>query len=76
MSDEDLIRIADDADLIVNGYAYTKMQSGGMRVLNLNNPARAAVLNDSGNFLETTMDDIELGIVLDYYRSNRAFVEA
>ncbi len=76
MSDEDLIRIADEADLIVNGYAFTKMVSGGMRVLNLNNPTRAAVLDDDGGMVETTMDDIELGIVLDYYRSNGAFLEA
>lgn len=72
----DLERIADNANMIVNGYAFTAAENGRVRVLNLNAPDCAAVLSDSGEALEMTMDDIELGIVQRYYCDNREFMEA
>lgn len=76
MSEEDLKAIADQADLIVNGYAFTKGESGFVRVLNLNNASSAAVLNADGKMVETSMDDIELGIVSSYYALNEKYLEA
>ena len=70
----DLLQIADTADMIVNGYAFTKA-NGQIRVLNLNRPSSACVLSPDGTLLETTMDDIELSIVQDYYTRNRACLE-
>ena len=67
--------IADAADVIVNGYAYTK-DGENIRVLNLNNPEKAAYLNRAGEVLETSMDDIELEIILDYYKKNRKYMAA
>ena len=55
----DILSIADHADMIVNGYAFSK-SNDSVRVLNLNNPASACVLSADGKILETTMDDIEL----------------
>ena len=70
----DVLKIADEANLIVNGYAFSK--SGcNFRVLNLNRPASACVLSADGAVLETTMDDIELSIVQDYYARNRKYLE-
>ena len=66
--------IADAADVIVNGYAYTK-DGENIRVLNLNNPEKASYLNRAGEVLETSMDDIELEIILDYYKKNRKYME-
>lgn len=66
--------IADAADMIVNGYAFSAW-NGGYRVLNLNRLDRAAVLSKDGEVLETSMDDIELAIVRDYFISNRRFLE-
>lgn len=66
--------IADNADLIVNGYAFTKCDTG-YRVLNINNPQKASVVSPDGTTLETTMDDIEAGIVVDYFLKNKQFVE-
>lgn len=66
--------IADAADVIVNGYAYTK-DGENIRVLNLNNPEKATYLNRAGEVLETSMDDIELEIILDYYKKNRKYME-
>ncbi len=70
----DIIKIADEADLIVNGYAFSKCIEG-YRVLNLNRPERAIVLSMEGETLETTMDDIEIQIVKDYYKKNKKFME-
>jgi len=66
--------IADKADMIVNGYAFTR-ENGLIRVLNLNNLDKALVLSEDGKVLETTMDDIEIRIVLDYWNSDREFME-
>ena len=43
--------------------------------LNLNQPDKAAVISPKGDVLETSMDDIELQITLDYFKGNRRFLE-
>ena len=70
----DIIKIADEADLIVNGYAFTKCDMG-YRVLNLNRTDHTVVLSEDGEIIEATMDDIEIQIVQDYYAKNRKFME-
>ena len=72
----DVESVASSANMIVNGYAFTSTPDGRVRVLNLNAPLAAAVLDRDGGVLETTMDDIEAGIVLGYYRDNEEFMEA
>ena len=47
----DIEKIADEADMIVNGYAFTKCDLG-FRVLNLNRLDRALVLSLDGEVLE------------------------
>lgn len=69
-----VVEVADAAEVIVNGYAFTKDKSY-VKVLNLNKPERAAVLSKDGEVLETSMDDVELDIVLDYYKRNRKYME-
>lgn len=71
----DIKEIADNANLIVNGYAFTAI-GDNYRVLNLNIPERAALLDKSGEILETSMDDIELVIVRDYFKKNFKFLRA
>ncbi len=66
--------IADKADMIVNGYAFTR-ENNQIRILNLNNLEKALVISEDGKVLETTMDDIEIRIVLDYWDSDREFME-
>lgn len=70
----DILKVADEADMIVNGYAFTKCEEG-YRILNLNRPDRALVLSVEGETLETTMDDIEIQIVKDYYEKDKRFME-
>lgn len=66
--------IADRANMIVNGYAFTR-EGNLIRILNLNNPDKALVISDDGKVLETTMDDIEISIVIDYWENDREFME-
>ena len=69
----DIKKIADGADMIINGYAFTN-DNGWIRILNLNFPDHAAVIyNDK--IVETNMADIENEIVLEYYKNNRGFME-
>ncbi len=65
--------IADKADMIINGYAFTK-DGDYIRVLNLNCVNHAAVILN-GKIVETNMDDIENQIVMDYYDENKQFME-
>ena len=70
----DFKTIADNADLIINGYAFTK--SGDyIRVLNLNCLNRALVFDYNQEVIETSMDDIEVAIARDYLEKNRKFME-
>ncbi|MCD8225444.1 MAG: hypothetical protein LUC99_11490 [Clostridiales bacterium] len=71
----DIKKIADEADMIISGYAFTRTGEK-IRVLNLNNTSRAAVLTVNGEILEASMPDIELMIVSKYYDQNREFMEA
>lgn len=66
--------IADKADMIVNGYAFTR-ENNQIRILNINNLEKALVISEDGKVLETTMDDIEIRIVLDYWNSDCEFME-
>ena len=66
---------ADAADVVVNDYAFTA-DNGKIRVLNLARTDSAAVLFMDGDVLETTMDDIELSIVRDYYKQDKEFFPA
>ena len=72
----DITTIASAAGMIVNGYAFTNTAEGRVKVLNLNAPTSALVLDREGAVLETSMDDMEVGIVQDYYRNNKEFLEA
>lgn len=65
--------IADKADMIINGYAFTK-QEEYIRVLNLNCVNHAAAIYGD-KIVDTNMDDIENQIVMDYYEQNKQFME-
>ena len=66
--------VAHLADFIVNGYSFI-CENTRIRVLNLNDTSRAAVLDSNGEVLETSMDDIEISIVQAYWEKNKQFAE-
>ena len=70
----DIKKIADGADIIVNGYAFTR-KDNGIHVLNLNSLDKAVVFSADGEVLETTMDDIELSIASRYLQQNIKYME-
>ncbi len=65
--------VADKADMIINGYAFTK-DGEYVRVLNLDHLNHAAVILKD-KLVETNMDDVESQIVVDYYKDNLQFME-
>lgn len=70
----DIMQVADKADMIINGYAFTK-ENDLIRILNLNNPEKAIMIDKSGDVLETSMDDIEIQIVKTYWNKNKMLME-
>ena len=70
----DIETVANKADAIVNGYAFTR-EEDGIHVLNLNSPDKAVVFSKEGEVLETTMDDIELSIASRYLKQNLKYME-
>lgn len=76
MNEQAIRQVADHAAFIVAGFAFTPAEENdGVRVLNLENPDQAALLNRDGEMLETTMDDTTLALVQAYYLNNREFLE-
>ncbi len=70
----DIKTIADKANIIVNGYAFTRDRNR-IYVLNLNCPDKAVVFSAEGEVLETTMDDIEISIASRYLKQNLKYME-
>ncbi len=64
--------IADRADMIVNGFAFTK-DGEYIRVVNLDNRRHTATILDD-EIIETDMDPIEAQIKVDYYKNNKRFM--
>ena len=67
-------RVADLADLIVGGYAMMRHELG-FRIVNLNS-GNALIVSKDYNVLETSMEDLEVAVALDYLKLNRSFMEA
>lgn len=70
----DIETVANKADVIVNGYAFTR-EEDGIHVLNLNSPDKAVVFSAEGEVLGTTMDDIELSIASRYLKQALKYME-
>lgn len=71
----DVHKIADEAEVIIDGYAVSRWGTG-CRVMNLNMPDKVAVFSRDGIALETTMDDIELHIAQKHFLAAQKYMEA
>lgn len=71
---EKVNRLAEEAKMIIDGYAFIK-EENGILAINLNNPDKAALLDENADATETSMDDIELCIIKKYFEKNRRFME-
>lgn len=65
--------IADKADMIVNGYAFTR-ENDQIKIVYLHNLVKTLVISEDGEVLTTTMDDVQMGIVLTYWNRNKEFI--
>lgn len=67
--------LAENAEVIINGYAFSKCDLG-ISVVNLNSPDSSAVFGNDDEMIETSMDDIELSIARDYLQKSKKYMEA
>ena len=74
MSEEKAIAIAENADLVLNGYAVTR-DGGNFRVVNLKT-GKAAYIVASGELSETNMDEVESAITVRIVSENRKYITA
>lgn len=73
--DEDKARaIAENSDLVLNGYAVT-LDAGNFRVVNLKT-GKAAYIMASGELSETNMDEVESAIAMRIVSENRKYITA
>ncbi len=75
MPEKQLVEIAEKADLIANGYAFSKREDGFVSILNLEHPECAMVINKGFEIIETNMDEIEQHIVINLAKRNFQFLE-
>ena len=68
----DTVIIAENAKMIVNGYAFAIIPVG-VQIVNIARKT-AWVFGDDDTVIESSMDDIEMAIVEDYYRRNKIFM--
>lgn len=75
MPETEKMKIADAANMIVSGYAYTWLEEN-VRVVNLNkNDPGVMVFSPDGKMLESSMDPIEEEIALQRWNENKEFME-
>lgn len=75
MSLDEINAICTNAGMIVGGYAFTKKDDASVQVLQLASPHHALVLSAEGEVQETSMDDVELEIVMGYWHKNRKYMK-
>ena len=74
MTENQIVEIAEKADMIVNYYTFTK-QDEIIRIQNLRNPEHVMVISKDGTLLETNMDEIEQVIVQNILKKDAEFME-
>ena len=75
MRESQLEKIANNADMIVRGYAFTR-KDDKVAVLNLNCPTSAMLLSNEGKMLESAMDEIEQALVMKIWAKDAGYMEA
>ena len=71
---ENIRKAAEQADMIVNGYAF-QQNADKLYVRNLNRIEKVLVLGKNDIVLITKMDDIEIQVVLRNLKRNRKFLK-
>ena len=74
MSDAKIREIAEKADMIIRGYAFTR-EDALIRILNLNDRESSMVIMSDGTMVETNMDEIEQALVLNIWQKDSKYME-
>lgn len=74
MNEKTLEEIADNADMITRGYAFTK-EDDLIRIFNLNDGKSSMLINTKGEMLASSMDDIGQVLALDIWARNKEYIE-
>ena len=75
MNEEEIKIVAENAMMIVCGYAFSQTEEGFIRVMYLHPTYHALVMTSEGEVTETNMDDIEISIVQKYWKRNKKLME-
>ena len=75
MPEKKIQKIAEDADLIVKGYAFKK-NGDFIHVFNMNDGFSAMVIDNDGTMIETNMDDIQQALVKQIWDRDSKYMEA
>ena len=75
MPEKKILKIAEDADLIVKGYAFKK-NGDFIHVFNMNDGFSAMVIDNDGTMIETNMDDIQQALVKQIWDRDSKYMEA
>ena len=61
--------------MIIDGYAFIKKEENRITIVNLNREGHAALIFPSGEVVETSMDEIELSIALEFLERAKTYME-
>ena len=74
MPEERIKQIADNADMIVRGYAFTR-EGDLIRVFNTNDGLSATVLTADGAMVGSSMDEMEQALVQSIWQRDSKYME-
>ena len=74
MYEMELRRIADNANMVIKGYAFSYIENN-ISVINLNRTERAVVISKEGKILESNTDDIEEALIIKIWSEDKEFME-
>ncbi len=70
----DYNKIAEEAEVIISGYAFLRFDSH-IKVVDLNDKKGVAVFETDGTLIETNMDDIQLTLTKKYLKKAVKYME-
>lgn len=73
MSNTELNRIISRAAFIVDGYAFSKKENN-VEIVALDTPNHVLIMSLNGGIIESSMDDIELTVVQDFWQKNKKYI--
>jgi len=74
MPEKKIQKIAEDADMIIKGYAFKK-NGEFIHVFNMNDGISAMVIDQDGTMIETNMDEIQQVIVKNIWDRDSKYME-